>query len=475
VISLKIIALIIFLHLCCSSLFAFRVVPIFDNVSASTNVFSICASNNGLIGKNGDAKYCIYNADDNTLLIDGLGFYFGSDNSANSFFDYSYSFGNLNSNLLPGNVELLGQIDSNKKDIFRVYNSLDYDKSSGTPLFGEVAPNWCLGRAFNSDIANIYYEQDTSKRWIENGFMPSFYSNQILSASFKSSSNSIQYFYTLYIFDDYFIITYSIENKSNDTLVDCVFSFSFDPEIALGKAIHSKYYSDDARIYSKDNNKIAIIIDDYDLIDTLESDYYTLVSPARVPNVKNNIPIEPTNISTALSYNSSANFTLISSANPIFGIKDLLHYLSKNSDSLEQTDVKLLMYQPKFNLPPMQPISFSYLVSFGKEKLTYEEIYDKEIKQNENRIIDFLTMNYYLDVETNKLEDIIYLHNNIIINNSSNIRIYDILGNEVTTEAIINNDGNKTIIDASNLNNGVYFCSYTSNNIIKTTKFINYK
>ena len=170
-----------------------RVIPLEDTRLAELEDINIEVTNFGVLGKTSSTTSqlpIISSEEIDQILFSSIGVFLNISKPQPTI-EYSFDpFSNTNK-FLPGSLQDGTGLDSSKKDLYQVYFSKDYDKSSGRERFGGIGPGWPLWSS-SSKAFDYQWEVDDESRNANGQRRPVFYGD--FSFVLKLKASDLSYF-----------------------------------------------------------------------------------------------------------------------------------------------------------------------------------------------------------------------------------------------------------------------------------------
>ncbi len=222
----------------------------------------------------------------------GAGFMFGGIKNGDTLLESSYWFASGSSDFAPGSLVNGQSVDSVDKRKYQLYYSNDYHKGSGFPNEPDYSwPLWLDDTGFFNDKLG-YYVDDTDMRNNEIYTEGPAFAADIVTYSnimdgdlsyFEEYRNLLEkmgypigidiqvncYWIETESSGESFILRYLIINKSNEQLLDCIFSPLYEPNIATEEYPFNGFENDISNISSHDYP----LVDSYSFVYTEPGNY----------------------------------------------------------------------------------------------------------------------------------------------------------------------------------------------------------
>lgn len=263
---------------------------VFDFQRNTVSNFDFISSNFGIIGLDAENNTGsgIWPRGSQNQYLYASGFWFGAmkknpaTGELGKLVEVSYNPNSGKSWFSPGRVEDGTEIDSSLSSKYRIYFSTDFNNALGEPFNHADGPNWPLWKdgslpQYHYGTYKYNYINDVNLRNIaSNPTGPLFVSDEDIFSTFKDTDLNyfeggqsrkevgyplgLQVESSIYTWNseemkDVVIISYIIENTSQDTLIDCWVGGVYDVDIGLASNGQYAAGNDYSRFYNEDPSK----------------------------------------------------------------------------------------------------------------------------------------------------------------------------------------------------------------------------
>ncbi len=518
---------------------------VFDLQRSTVSNVDFFNSNYGIFGQNvaQNEAGTFWPRGSQNKYIFGSGVWFGAKkinpntNELNNYCVVSYDPNIGKSWMVPGSIDQADTLQPQYASNNRIYASTDYN-SDATPNGVNWGPNWPLWITDNTQAmeygtyAHAYILDTALRNYTSYPNGPLFVSGEDMYSRFKDTDlNSYvggavnaaakgyplrtQFEQKIYSWNttelqDVVVLVYTVENKSQDTLMDCWFAPMFDADIVanMNNSSSSKASNDRCRYYIENPDlNLAVMWSEATNGDEANGLGYMgisfIESPAVYPNgflrTDQNIylPSEQLGLKTFKNWNISEDLSNETTR------YNAMSAQVKDGD-LGSGDKRLLMATGPFNLRPGDKTRVAVAISFampakgGEADGTTEDIEGGlapgkyPVLQSNNlslgQKLDILETKYYENILSVNSDEISNLSINGVFPNPTNkaisieyqlqnsglisIGLFNQLGEEVqelySGQMSKGKQSNHYILNTHNLSNGIYYIRIQSGSEIKT-------
>lgn len=452
-----------------NSLYAFRVVNVFDNIFNNKSKIKTNINNYGFLAH----KQSSSNSSINTFSIDSINYFhsisFGilCEKNNKKYFSFAFNPDTKHSEFVPGRFDNSKKLDSSAKDQNQVLSSRLYDLENGIALFGGEEPIWPLWIPLDDNSnANYIYVPEEKNRNLNSYSKPYFFGDEHIISTYKDSDSAynpnpinIQIEQNLHFFDDNdfntsLIISYKVINKSETTLNNFSFLFYLDPEITKINQKFNSITNEEISIHNHNNSRIFLVKNKYDSLENIENP--KTIAIKNIDKYNYNL----IQLDNSENYNNDSLFS-----NRISQITEDLF--------INNSDLNLFLKSNKLNINPNESKQFTFILSLNhiNDNSNLDSLFII-LDKIENKYKSFHTNINETSFNSTKNNHIIYNKSNdlILINNKEplNFRITNLKGVNILQGTSPKN----CTINTNKLETGFYMLILKNKNYIETHKLM---